>query len=79
MDIKLKMLNESICNACYWQRPNGSCNSDVWNSELKRCMAFEYHDVEMYTTRCRCGYWSCGTRGCGDCPDCCGGQCECDL
>ena len=29
--------------------------------------------------RCKCGWWSCGTRGCGDCPDCYGEVCECDV
>jgi len=26
-----------------------------------------------------CGWWTCGGRGCGDCPDCYGEQCECFL
>jgi hypothetical protein len=26
---------------------------------------------------CPCGWWTCGGRGCGDCPDCYGEKCEC--
>ena len=29
---------------------------------------------------CECGWTTCGGgRGCGECADCCGEHCECDL
>lgn len=28
---------------------------------------------------CDCGFWTCGGRGCGDCPDCLDEHCECGL
>ena len=65
----------ATCKECIYCRPNGVCDYHLCTPD-KICDAFE---KSTGNKTCGCGWWSCGTRGCGDCPDCYGEVCECDV
>jgi hypothetical protein len=66
---------ELECSECVNGRPNGVCELTLCTHE-EVCDQFEMREGDG---RCECGWWSCGSRGCGDCPDCCGEYCECGF
>ena len=61
------------CFDCGNSRPNGVCLLTL-STEPVICGSFVKATKDK---TCDCGWWTCGTRGCGDCPDCYGEVCEC--
>lgn len=59
------------CKVCNQARAEGHYVSPTYHHGLAEGF---YRSVV-----CDCGFWTCGGRGCGDCPDCLGERCECDL
>jgi hypothetical protein len=59
------------CHVCESARAEGEYISPTYHHGL----AEGFYRSE----RCACGWWTCGGRGCGDCPDCYGEHCECGL
>jgi len=66
--------NTNTCHGCEHRRPNGVCELTL-STNKEACDQYCAAEGDKV---CNCGYWSCGGRGCGDCPDCCGEVCECD-
>ena len=65
--------DKALCSNCVNGRPNGVCTLTL-STEKDVCIKYE-HDPDEKT--CKCGWWSCPGRGCGDCPSCYGEYCEC--
>lgn len=61
------------CRDCVRGRPNSSC-SLLKSTEKQICDMFE---LDSFDETCNCGWWTCGSRGCGSCPDCYGYVCVC--
>ena len=59
------------CDVCKAARIDGAYVSATYHHGLAE--GLYRSDV------CECGYWTCGTRGCGACPDCMGEHCVCAL
>lgn len=66
-----------FCSDCVNARPNGVCVLDLCTHD-KVCANFKQMP-EGESKTCECGWWTCGSRGCGDCPDCYGEYCECGM
>ena len=71
----LEKHNQHTCRNCEYSRPNGVCENTLC-THTEVCKNFQ---LSTRSKTCKCGYWSCGTRGCGDCPDCYGEHCECGI
>lgn len=64
------MFNKKDCR--FFRPKNGRCYfGNVVCKQTKEC--------DNYESKYTCGWWSCGSRGCGNCPDCYGEVCTCNI